>query len=106
MKHVSDDKISHIPPRVVRLAYDDISINIFSWLLPFLPKFLRANVSMQVFADHDSSRNPIDVPREWIWNLPRRTVYFGTSVPTIFKGINSKYSDHYRFMVKQLERRG
>uniref|UniRef100_A0A0E0JFL6 HhH-GPD domain-containing protein n=1 Tax=Oryza punctata TaxID=4537 RepID=A0A0E0JFL6_ORYPU len=40
----------------------------------------------EVFADHDSSRNPIDVPRSWIWNLPRRTVYFGTSIPTIFKG--------------------
>jgi hypothetical protein len=41
---------------------------------------------MQVFADHDSSLDPIDVPRDWIWNLPRRTVYFGTSIPTIFKG--------------------
>nr|TKW32282.1 hypothetical protein SEVIR_2G158400v2 [Setaria viridis] len=40
----------------------------------------------EVFADHDSSRNPIDIPRSSIWNLPRRTVYFGTSVPTIFKG--------------------
>uniref|UniRef100_A0A0D9Y1A0 HhH-GPD domain-containing protein n=1 Tax=Leersia perrieri TaxID=77586 RepID=A0A0D9Y1A0_9ORYZ len=42
--------------------------------------------TLLVFADHDTSRNPIDVPRSWIWNLPRRTVYFGTSVPTIFKG--------------------
>jgi hypothetical protein len=41
---------------------------------------------MQVFADHESSLNPIDVPRAWIWNLRRRTVYFGTSVSTIFKG--------------------
>jgi hypothetical protein len=41
---------------------------------------------MQVFADHCSSQNPIDVPRSWIWDLPRRTVYFGTSVPTIFRG--------------------
>ncbi|OVA17862.1 HhH-GPD domain [Macleaya cordata] len=40
----------------------------------------------EVFADHDSSLNPIDVPRAWIWNLPRRTVLFGTSIPTIFKG--------------------
>ncbi|KAG5522214.1 hypothetical protein RHGRI_034405 [Rhododendron griersonianum] len=40
----------------------------------------------EMFADHESSLNPIDVPRAWIWNLPRRTVYFGTSVPTIFKG--------------------
>lgn len=41
---------------------------------------------MQVFADHDSSLKPIDVPREWLWNLPRRMVYFGTSVSSIFKG--------------------
>lgn len=41
---------------------------------------------MQVFADNESSQNPIDVPRSWLWNLPRRTVYFGTSVSTIFKG--------------------
>ncbi|MQL78151.1 hypothetical protein Taro_010575 [Colocasia esculenta] len=41
----------------------------------------------EVFADHDSSLTPIDVPRALIWNLPRRTVYFGTSVPTIFRGL-------------------
>ncbi|PQQ00402.1 transcriptional activator DEMETER [Prunus yedoensis var. nudiflora] len=35
---------------------------------------------LEVFADHDSSYNPIDVPRQWIWNLPRRTAYFGASV--------------------------
>ena len=45
------------------------------------------NVIMQVFADHYSSQNPIDVPRSWIRDLPRRTVYFGTSVPTIFGSI-------------------
>ncbi|XP_012089976.1 transcriptional activator DEMETER isoform X2 [Jatropha curcas] len=39
----------------------------------------------EVFADHESSLNPINVPRAWIWNLPRRLVYFGTSVSTIFK---------------------
>ncbi|KAF2289764.1 hypothetical protein GH714_038529 [Hevea brasiliensis] len=44
----------------------------------------------EVFADHDSSLNPIDVPRTWIWNLPRRTVYFGTSIPTIFKGLTTE----------------
>ncbi|KAF3434146.1 hypothetical protein FNV43_RR25249 [Rhamnella rubrinervis] len=44
----------------------------------------------EVFADHDSSLNPIDVPREWIWNLPRRIVYFGTSVSTIFKGLSTQ----------------
>lgn len=53
---------------------------------------------IQVFADHDTSCNPIDVPREWIWNLPRRTVYFGTSVPTIFKGAGSTHSTFYRIL--------
>ncbi|XP_022765546.1 transcriptional activator DEMETER-like [Durio zibethinus] len=44
----------------------------------------------EVFADHESSLNPVDVLREWIWNLPRRTVYFGTSVSTIFKGLSTE----------------
>ncbi|XVE61545.1 hypothetical protein DITRI_Ditri06bG0049200 [Diplodiscus trichospermus] len=44
----------------------------------------------EVFADHDSSLNPIDVPREWLWNLPRRMVYFGTSIPSIFKGLTTE----------------
>nr|7YHQ_A Chain A, Sex-determining region Y protein,DNA glycosylase/AP lyase ROS1 [synthetic construct] len=44
----------------------------------------------EVFADHASSLNPINVPRELIWELPRRTVYFGTSVPTIFKGLSTE----------------
>ncbi|CAL5021913.1 unnamed protein product [Urochloa decumbens] len=44
----------------------------------------------EVFADHYSSQNPIDVPRSWIWDLPRRTVYFGTSVPSIFRGLTTE----------------
>jgi hypothetical protein len=53
---------------------------------------------MQVFADHDSSQNPIDVPRSLIWKLPRRTVYFGTSVPTIFRGsATTDDSEDFRF---------
>ncbi|GKV34270.1 hypothetical protein SLEP1_g42654 [Rubroshorea leprosula] len=44
----------------------------------------------EVFADHESSLNPVDVPRELIWNLPRRIVYFGTSVSTIFKGLSTE----------------
>ncbi|XP_076925351.1 transcriptional activator DEMETER-like [Bidens hawaiensis] len=44
----------------------------------------------EVFADHESSINPIDVPRAWLWNLPKRTVYFGTSVPSIFKGLTTE----------------
>lgn len=49
---------------------------------------------MQMFADHESSLNPIDVPRSWIWNLSRRTVYFGTSVSTIFKGKPKKLIEY------------
>jgi len=45
---------------------------------------------IKVFADHDSSLNPIEVPRSWLWNLPRRTVYFGTSIPTIFRGTTTE----------------
>ncbi|KAL6510991.1 hypothetical protein OROGR_022115 [Orobanche gracilis] len=37
----------------------------------------------EVFADHESSRQPIDVPREWVWNLRRRALYCGTSVHSI-----------------------
>nr|CAD1823014.1 unnamed protein product [Ananas comosus var. bracteatus] len=48
----------------------------------------------EVFADHDTSRTPVDVPRNWIWNLPRRTVYFGTSIPTIFKGLTTEGIQH------------
>ncbi|XVF76277.1 hypothetical protein PTKIN_Ptkin13bG0253300 [Pterospermum kingtungense] len=48
----------------------------------------------EVFADHDSSLNPIAIPREWLWDLPRRIVYFGTSVPTIFKGLTTEEIQH------------
>ncbi|XP_074276796.1 DNA glycosylase/AP lyase ROS1 [Silene latifolia] len=48
----------------------------------------------EVFADHDSSLTPIAVPRSWLWNLPRRTVYFGTSIPTIFKGLTTEDIQH------------
>ncbi|CAI9091258.1 OLC1v1026231C1 [Oldenlandia corymbosa var. corymbosa] len=44
----------------------------------------------EMFADHESSRNPINVPRDWIWQLPRRTVYFGTSVTSIFRGLTTE----------------
>ncbi|KAG8376666.1 hypothetical protein BUALT_Bualt09G0087500 [Buddleja alternifolia] len=44
----------------------------------------------EVFSDHESSLSPMDVPRKWLWNLPRRTVYFGTSIPTIFKGLSTE----------------
>ncbi|XP_028777192.1 protein ROS1A isoform X2 [Neltuma alba] len=44
----------------------------------------------EVFADHVSSLDPINVPRSLIWNLNRRTVYFGTSIPSIFKGLSTQ----------------
>ncbi|XP_073052535.1 DNA glycosylase/AP lyase ROS1-like isoform X1 [Primulina eburnea] len=44
----------------------------------------------EVFSDHESSLHPMDIPRKWLWNLPRRTVYFGTSIPTIFKGLETE----------------
>ncbi|KAG4395252.1 hypothetical protein GLYMA_20G188300v4 [Glycine max] len=48
----------------------------------------------ELFADHASSVQPIDIPREWIWNLPRRTAYFGTSVSSIFKGLSTQQIQH------------
>ncbi|ONI01057.1 hypothetical protein PRUPE_6G119100 [Prunus persica] len=43
----------------------------------------------EVFADHESSVRPINVPRSWIWRLDRRIAYFGTSTSTILKGIET-----------------
>ncbi|CAH9138420.1 unnamed protein product [Cuscuta epithymum] len=48
----------------------------------------------EVFADHESSLNPIDVPRDWLWDLHRKTVFFGTSIPTIFKGLSTEDIQH------------
>ncbi|KAL3754097.1 hypothetical protein ACJRO7_001359 [Eucalyptus globulus] len=48
----------------------------------------------EVFADHETSINPIDVPRSLLWKLQRRTVYFGTSIPTIFKGLSTEGIQH------------
>ncbi|CAM6099678.1 unnamed protein product [Calypogeia fissa] len=44
----------------------------------------------EVFADHASSIQPIEVPRTLLWNLRRRFVYFGTSVTSIFKGLSTE----------------
>ena len=49
--------------------------------------FLCIQEHFQVFADHESSLHPLQVPRSLIWSLRRRFVYFGTSVPNIFKGV-------------------
>ncbi|XP_039118000.1 protein ROS1A-like isoform X2 [Dioscorea cayenensis subsp. rotundata] len=41
----------------------------------------------EVFADNKSSKDPIVVPRNWLWNLPRKICYFGTGISTIFRGL-------------------
>ncbi|KAM3359798.1 protein ROS1A [Capsicum galapagoense] len=48
----------------------------------------------EVFADEESTQQPIEVPRVWIWNLPRRTLYCGTSIRAIFKGMSTKEVQH------------
>uniref|UniRef100_M1DHS3 Repressor of silencing 1 n=1 Tax=Solanum tuberosum TaxID=4113 RepID=M1DHS3_SOLTU len=40
----------------------------------------------EVFADEESTQQPIEVPRACIWNLPRKTLYCGTSIRAIFRG--------------------
>ncbi|KAI3719974.1 hypothetical protein L6452_20881 [Arctium lappa] len=40
----------------------------------------------EVFADDETSRIPMDVPRCKLWNLPRRHLGCGTSATSIFKG--------------------
>ncbi|ONK77095.1 uncharacterized protein A4U43_C02F3050 [Asparagus officinalis] len=44
----------------------------------------------EVFADHYTSYNPIHVPTKLIWHLGRRTVYFGSSVTSICKGLTTE----------------
>ncbi|KFK22330.1 hypothetical protein AALP_AAs71059U000100, partial [Arabis alpina] len=42
----------------------------------------------EVFADHASSVNPIDVPRKCLLGVPTSIVYFGTSISSISKGLS------------------
>ncbi|KAJ7520088.1 hypothetical protein O6H91_20G065900 [Diphasiastrum complanatum] len=46
--------------------------------------------TLLVFADHESSLNPIEVPRSLLWKLQRKFVYFGTSIPSIFRGLTTE----------------
>ncbi|KAL8130112.1 hypothetical protein V2J09_019267, partial [Rumex salicifolius] len=39
----------------------------------------------EVFVDDETSKRPINVPRNLIWNLRKKTVYCGTSTTTILK---------------------
>lgn len=60
--------------------------------------FIKRDTSnfLQVFADHASSISPLNIPRYLLWNLPRKTVYFGTSVTSIFRG---KIGEHREFKI-------
>ncbi|KAF5727508.1 transcriptional activator DEMETER isoform X2 [Tripterygium wilfordii] len=44
----------------------------------------------EVFADHETSNNPLIVPRKLIWNLRMRTVYFGTSTSSLTRGLSTR----------------
>ncbi|MED6173172.1 hypothetical protein PIB30_056768 [Stylosanthes scabra] len=43
----------------------------------------------EVFADYDSMKTPIDVPRSWLWNLEKRITYFGTGASSILRGLSA-----------------
>ncbi|KAL5832674.1 hypothetical protein ACOSQ3_016348 [Xanthoceras sorbifolium] len=42
----------------------------------------------EVFADHETSYDPISVPRSMIAHLPTQTAYFGTSATSIFRALD------------------
>ncbi|GMP88620.1 hypothetical protein CsSME_00040538 [Camellia sinensis var. sinensis] len=42
----------------------------------------------EVFADYESSEHPLVIPRSWIWNLRRRTLYCGAYGSAIFRGLS------------------
>ncbi|MCD7460632.1 hypothetical protein HAX54_043998 [Datura stramonium] len=44
----------------------------------------------EVFADYESSEYPIPVARKLIWHLRRKTLYCGTTVQAIFKGLSTE----------------
>ncbi|KAJ4748195.1 demeter-like protein 3 [Rhynchospora pubera] len=44
----------------------------------------------EVFADHYTARNPVLIRREEIWELKRHSIYVGSSVSTILKGLSTE----------------
>ncbi|KAL7154024.1 hypothetical protein ABFS83_04G207400 [Erythranthe nasuta] len=50
--------------------------------------------TIEVFADHKSSRNPIVVPRKLLWNLRRRLLYCGTSLTSICRDLSTEELQH------------
>ena len=68
-------------------GFRTISISVtISCLLFSMNAFYTFGNAFQVFADHESSLHPLQVPRSLIWSLRWRFVYFGTSLPNIVKG--------------------
>ncbi|KAJ4810431.1 demeter-like protein 3 [Rhynchospora pubera] len=49
----------------------------------------------EVFADHYTARNPVLIRREEIWELKRHSIYVGSSVSTILKGLSTEEVQYY-----------
>lgn len=49
----------------------------------------------EVFADHETSNHPINVPRHMIANLRREIVCFGSSATTMFNGLEMRQIQEY-----------
>ncbi|XP_020547113.1 protein ROS1-like [Sesamum indicum] len=56
-------------------------------IFPLNGTYFQAN---EVFADDESSEIPIEVPRESIWHLPRTTLYCGSNISTICRGMKTQ----------------
>ncbi|KAK1377218.1 putative demeter, domain-containing protein [Heracleum sosnowskyi] len=44
----------------------------------------------EVFADHESSELPVDVPKAWVCNLPKRSLHCAMTATTIFRDATSE----------------
>ncbi|KAL0370847.1 UNVERIFIED_CONTAM: DNA glycosylase/AP lyase ROS1 [Sesamum angustifolium] len=55
-------------------------------IFPLNGTYFQAN---EVFADDESSEIPIKVPRESIWHLPCTTLYCGSNISTICRGMKT-----------------
>ncbi|KAL0389123.1 UNVERIFIED_CONTAM: protein ROS1A [Sesamum calycinum] len=55
-------------------------------IFPLNGTYFQAN---EVFADDESSEIPIQVPRESIWHLPCATLYCGSNISTICRGMKT-----------------
>ncbi|CAO2826156.1 unnamed protein product [Amaranthus hypochondriacus] len=44
----------------------------------------------EVFADDETSQQPVNVPTNLIWNLVKRTLYCGSTTSSIYRGFNDK----------------